>query len=245
MIRATRVAIVTGASGGIGGKVIRRLAADGFATVLGYAGNKEVADQTVDDIQAVGAPVRAVRANVTVNSEVARLFDQALDAFGRIDAVVHCAGITPLSLISKGDLECFDRVIAVNLRGAFIVLSQAAEHVANGGRIIAFSSSVLGLSPPTYGPYIASKAGVEGLVRVLARELRGRSISVNTVAPGPVPTDAYFQGVPEVQIESLRRQPPLERLGRPEDIASMVSFLCSADGAWVNGQLLRVNGGLT
>jgi len=147
---------------------------------------------------------------------------------------VHCAGITPLSLISKGDLECFDRVIAVNLRGAFIVLSQAAEHVANGGRIIAFSSSVLGLSPPTYGPYIASKAGVEGLVRVLARELRGRSISVNTVAPGPIATD-----------ESLRRQPPLERLGRPEDIASMVSFLCSADGAWVNGQLLRVNGGLT
>jgi len=234
VIRATRVAIVTGASGGIGGKVIRRLAADGFATVLGYAGNKEVADQTVADIQAVGTPVRAVRANVTVNSEVARLFDQALDAFGRIDAVVHCAGITPLSLISKGDLECFDRVIAVNLRGAFIVLSQAAEHVANGGRIIAFSSSVLGLSLPTYGPYIASKAGVEGLVRVLARELRGRSISVNTVAPGPVSTD-----------ESFRRQPPLERLGRPEDIASMVSFLCSADGAWVNGQLLRVNGGLT
>jgi 3-oxoacyl-[acyl-carrier protein] reductase len=225
--------------------VVRRLAADGFATVLGYAGSKDRADQTVADIQAVGTPVRAIRANVSVSSEVARLFDQALDAFGRIDAVVHCAGITPLSLISKGDLECFDRAIAVNLRGTFIVLSQAAEHVADGGRIVAFSSSVLGLSLPTFGPYIASKAGVEGMVRVLAKELRGRSISVNTVAPGPVPTDGYFQAKAEAQIESLRKQSPLERLGRPEDIASMVSFLCSADGAWVNGQLLRVDGGLT
>jgi 3-oxoacyl-[acyl-carrier protein] reductase len=149
----------------------------------------------------------------------------------------------PLSTIVEGDLELFDKVIATNLRGTFVVLGQAARQVSSGGRIIAFSSSVIAKAFPTYGPYIASKAGVEGLVRVLANELRGRDITVNAVAPGPVATELFLTDKTDAQIEQLRKQPPLERLGQPEDISNMVSFLVGPDGGWVNGQVLRVNGG--
>ena len=149
----------------------------------------------------------------------------------------------PLSPIAKGDVESFDKVIATNLRGTFLVLSQAAQHISSGGRIIAFSTSVIARSFPTYGPYIASKAGVEGLVHVLANELRGRNVTVNAVAPGPIPTELFLKGKTEAQIEEFRKLPPLERLGRPEDVASVVSFLAGPDGAWINSQVLRANGG--
>ena len=157
--------------------------------------------------------------------------------------VVNNAGIMPLSPIAKGDVASFDRVMATNLRGAFLVLGQAARHISEGGRIIAFSSSVLAKAFPTYGPYIASKAGVEGLVHVLANELRGRNVTVNAVAPGPVATELFLNDKTEAQIGQLSKLPPLERLGRPEDIANVVSFLAGPDGGWVNGQVLRVNGG--
>jgi 3-oxoacyl-[acyl-carrier protein] reductase len=149
----------------------------------------------------------------------------------------------PLSPIAKGDVETFDKVIATNLRGTFLVLSQAAQHVAEGGRIIAFSSSVLAKNFPSYGPYIASKAGVEGLVHVLANELRGHKITVNAVAPGPVATELFLGDKTEEQIAQLSKLAPLERLGEPSDIASVVSFLAGPDGAWVNSQVLRANGG--
>src|SRR2546427_2244395 len=149
----------------------------------------------------------------------------------------------PLLPISGGDVETFDKVITTNLRGTFLVLAQAAKHVPDGGRIIAFSSSVIAVSFPTYGPYIASKAGVEGLVHVLANELRGRNITVNAVAPGPVGTELFLKGKSEEQIAELAKMPPLERLGKPEDIANVVSFLAGTDGSWINGQVLRTNGG--
>jgi 3-oxoacyl-[acyl-carrier protein] reductase len=149
----------------------------------------------------------------------------------------------PLSAIAIGDLEVFDRVIATNLRGTFVVLGRASRQVSPGGRIIVFSSSVIAMAFPTYGAYIASKAGVEGLVRVLANEQRGREITVNAVAPGPVGTELFLAGKTEAQIEQLRKLSPLERLGQPEDVANVVSFLASPDGGWVNGQILRVNGG--
>jgi len=238
-------AIVTGASRGIGRAVATRLARDGFAVAVNYAGNAIKAKEVVAEIKAATAGVQAIAAQADVASaaDVERLFREAVDAFGRIDVIVNCAGIMPLSPIAGGDLELFDKVIATNLRGTFVVLAQAARQISPGGRIIAFSSSVIAKAFPTYGPYIASKAGVEGLVRVLANELRGRNITVNAVAPGPVATELFLTGKAEAQIEELRKLPPLERLGQPEDIARIVSFLAGPDGGWVNGQVLRANGG--
>jgi 3-oxoacyl-[acyl-carrier protein] reductase len=184
-----------------------------------------------------------VQADVANAADVDRLFKEASDTFGGITVVVNCAGIMPLSPIARGDLDLFDKVIATNLRGTFVVLGQASRQVSSDGRIIAFSSSVIAMAFPTYGPYIASKAGVEGLVRVLANELRGRNITVNAVAPGPVATELFLTGKAEARIEELRKLSPLERLGQPEDIANVVSFLAGPDGGWVNGQVLHANGG--
>lgn len=239
----TGTAIVTGASGGIGRAVAGRLARDGYAVVAGYAGSSSKAEETVAEILAAGGRAAAVQADVAVSADVERLFSTAIDTFGPIHVVVNCAGIMPLGPIEGGDAEVFDRVIATNLRGTFLVLAQAARHVGPGGRIVAVSSSVIAKAFPGYGPYIASKAGVEGLVRVLANELRGRNITVNAVAPGPVATDLFLAGKTDAQVEQLRKVAPLERLGQPDDIAGVVSFLAGADGAWVNAQVLRANGG--
>lgn len=239
----SRVALVTGASGGLGRAVALRLARDGFRVVLNYAGNADKAETVGAEIKAAGGEAFTVRADVADATAVAQLFQDARGAFGRVDVVVNSAGIMPMGPVVESSLEAFDRVIATNLRGAFIVMTQAAKHVAKGGRIIMFSSSVVAKSLPGYGPYIASKAGVEGLVHVLANELRGREITVNAVAPGPVPTELFLKGKTEAQIEEFRKLPPLERFGRPEDIADAVSFLAGPEGGWVNGQVLRSNGG--
>jgi 3-oxoacyl-[acyl-carrier protein] reductase len=236
-------AIVTGASGGIGGAVAKRLAKDGFAVTVNYAGNAAPAQSVVEEIEAAGGQGIAVQADVANAADVERLFKESMDAFGEPDVVVHCAGIMPLFQISGGDVTTFDKVLATNLRGAFLVFSHAAQHVSDGGRIIAFSSSVLGKSFPGYGAYIASKAGVEGLVHVLANELRGRNISVNAVAPGPVGTDLFLHGKSAEQIDKFKTMSPLEGLGMPEDIANLVSFLAGSEGGWINSQILRANGG--
>jgi 3-oxoacyl-[acyl-carrier protein] reductase len=230
----TKSAIVTGASGGIGRVVAKRLASDGFAVAVHYAGNPAKAEAVVTEIKGAGGKAIAVQADVAKPADVQTLFKQTLDAFGTIDVVVHTAGIMPLLPISGGDVKTFDKVIATNLRGTFLVFAQAAQHVADGGRIIAFSSSVIAKAFPTYGPYIASKAGVEGLVRVLANELRGRNITVNAVAPGQVRTDLFLKGKSDERIDELRKMNPLERLGLPEDMANVVSFLAGPDGGWIN-----------
>ncbi len=238
-----KTAIVTGASRGIGRSIAKRLATDGFSVVVNYAGNAKAAEEAVNEIRSAGGNAVAVPADISQANDVGELFEKAAQAFGPIQVVVNNAGIMPLSPIAKSDVETFDKVIAINLRGAFLVLAQAAQHVVEGGRIIALSSSVVAKSFPSYGPYIASKAGVEGLIHVLANELRGRNVTVNAVAPGPIPTELFLKGKTETQIDECRKLPPLERLGRPEDIASVVSFLAGPDGAWVNNQVLRVNGG--
>ena len=240
---ATKSAIVTGASGGIGGSVARRLAKDGFAVVVHYAGRPAPAQAVVADLKAAGGQGIAVQGDVADAADVARLFKESMEAFGRPDVVVHCAGIMPLFPIASGDVAAFDKVIATNLRGTFLILAQAAQHVPDGGRIIAFSSSVLAKSFPTYGAYIASKAGVEGLVHVLANELRGRNITVNVVAPGQVRTDLFLKGKSDEMIEQLKKMNPLERLGLPEDMANVVSFLAGPEGGWINSQVVRPNGG--
>jgi len=238
-----KTAIVTGASRGIGRAVAMRLAHDGFAVVVNYASNADQADAVVAAIKSTGGRAISLKADVSNTADVERLFEETLKAFGSIDVVVNNSGIMPLSPIGKEDLEVFDKVISTNLRGTFVVLAQAAQHVASGGRIIAFSSSVLAKSFPAYGPYIASKAGVEGLVHVLANELRGRNITVNAVAPGPIGTELFLNGKTEEQIDEFSRMAPLERLGQPDDIANVVSFLAGPDGGWVNSQVVRANGG--
>ena len=238
-----KTAIVTGASGGIGSAVARRLASDGFTVVACYSGDASRANEVVTSIEATGGQALPLAVDVSSPEQVSAVFETTSKNFGQIDVVVHCAGIMPLSPIAKGDIETFDKIININLKGTFLVLSQAAQRVRENGRIIAFSSSVLAKSFPGYGPYIASKAGVEGLVHVLANELRGHKISVNAVAPGPVGTELFLQGKSKAQIDELSKAAPLERLGEPNDIANVVSFLSGPDGAWINGQVLRSNGG--
>jgi len=238
-----KVAIITGASRGIGKAVAERLAKDGFAVVVNYASSVPEAEEVVSNIRAEGGEAIAIKADVSDAGQVEQLFAQTLEKFGSVDVVVQNSGIMPLSPIGKGDAPTFDKVISVNLRGTFLVLAQAAQHISAGGRIIAFSSSVLTKSFPTYGPYIASKAGVEGLVHVLANELRGRNVTVNAVAPGPIATDLFLKDKSAQQIAEFTKMNPLERMGQPADIANVVSFLAGSDGGWINSQVLLANGG--
>ncbi|WP_462382784.1 SDR family oxidoreductase [Pseudomonas sp. Marseille-QA0892] len=240
----TKVALVTGASRGIGRAIAQRLARDGFAIALNYAGNHEAARQAVDEIEAAGGKATAIQADVANAEEVGRLFDQTTRLYGQLDVVVHNAGIMATGPIAEESVDMFDRTIATNLRGAFLVLGKAASGIQGGGRIIALSSSVLGKSFPGYGPYIASKAGVEGLVRVLANELKGRNITVNAVAPGPTETELFLDGKSDELVIQFANMAPLQRLGQPTEIASVVAFLAGPDGGWVNGQVLRANGGM-
>ncbi|TYL43842.1 SDR family oxidoreductase [Dickeya sp. ws52] len=237
------VAIVTGASRGIGRAIALKLAQQGWRVVVNFARQRQQADEVVSRIHELGGCALAIQAQVEEPEQVAALFLQTKAQFGRIDAVINSAGVMANTPIADGDLAQFDRLIATNLRGAFIVLGEAARQVETGGRIIALSTSVIARSLPSYGPYIASKAGVEGLVRVLANELSGREITVNAVAPGPVATELFFNGKTDAQVAAITAMTPLERLGEPEDIANVVAFLVGPEGGWINGQVVRSNGG--
>jgi 3-oxoacyl-[acyl-carrier protein] reductase len=239
-----RAAIVTGGSRGIGRAIAERLAGDGFAVAVNYAGNRAKAEETIAAIKAAGGKSVAIAGDVSEEADVARIYEGTKEAFGRVDVVVNNAGIMSLSSIAEGKVGEFDRIVAINLRGMYLMMWQAAKHLDQGGRFIAISTSVIGRNLPTYGAYIASKSGVEGLVRVFANELRGRNITVNAIAPGPVATELFLDGKSEELIAQFAKGAPLERLGEPVDIAKAVSFLAGPDGAWVNGQILRVNGGL-
>ena len=242
-IQAPKSALVTGASRGIGQAIARRLAADGFAVVVNYAGSEAAAHETVEAIRAAGGTAVAVRADVSRADDVRELFAATRREFGRIDVVVCNGGIMRTAPIAGMPPDDFDRMLAVNLRGTFLAMSEAARHLERDGRFIALSSSVIAKHSPGYGPYIASKAGVEGLVQVFAQEMRGRAVCVNAVAPGPVATDLFLRGKSDELIAQIVKQAPLERIGEPSDIADAVSFLAGPGGGWVNGQVLRVNGG--
>uniref|UniRef100_A0AAU3I135 SDR family oxidoreductase n=1 Tax=Streptomyces sp. NBC_01393 TaxID=2903851 RepID=A0AAU3I135_9ACTN len=239
-----RVAIVTGGSRGIGRESAERLAREGYAVVVNYAGNAAEADKAVAAIGEAGGQAVAFRADVAEEAEVAALFDTAEKTFGGVDVVVHAAGVMTLAPLVDLDLDALDRMHRTNIRGTFVVDQQAARRLRAGGAIINFSSSVLALAIPGYTAYAATKGAVEAMTLILAREMRGRDITVNAVAPGPTATALFLDGKDEETIARMAAQPPLERLGTPEDIASVVAFLAGLGGRWVNGQVLRANGGI-
>jgi 3-oxoacyl-[acyl-carrier protein] reductase len=242
--QAKRVAIVTGASGGIGAAVAERLAKDGFTVVVNYVGNAPSAEAVVARIEAANGRAVTAQADISNVGAVARMFDSAETAFGGVDVLINNAGIMNLAAIKDSTDDLFDRHIDVNLKGTFNTLREAARRLRDGGRIVNFSSSVTGLLQPTYGVYAATKAAVEAMTSILAKELRGRNITVNAIAPGPTATKLFLGGKPQEVIDRLSKMAPLERLGQPEDIADAVAFLVGPDGAWINGQTLRANGGI-
>jgi 3-oxoacyl-[acyl-carrier protein] reductase len=240
------VAIVTGASRGIGAAIAQRLAKAGHAIVVNYAGNADEAAKVVDAITAAGGQATAIQADVSDASAVRRLFDETERLYGRIDVLVNNAGIMPPALPALADTDdkTFDGLFSVNVKGSFNTMREAAVRLRTGGRIVNFSSSVIGLALPGYAVYAATKAAIETMTNILAKELRGKGITVNAVAPGPTATALFLDGKSPEAIARLAKAAPLERLGTPEDIASVVAFLAGPHGAWVNAQTLRANGGI-
>ncbi|MFC0110956.1 SDR family oxidoreductase [Kibdelosporangium aridum] len=239
----TRVAIVTGATGGIGREVAERLAKDGLTVLVHYAGNKVRADEVVETITKAGGTASAFQADVADETQIEALFDEVERLYGGVDVVVNTAGIMLLAPLTELKLEDLDRMHRTNIRGTFVVSQQAARRVREGGAIINFSSTVTKLAVPTYTAYAASKGAVDAMTLTLAKEMRGRNVTVNAVAPGPTATPLYFEGKPQAVIEAASKAAPLERLGQPDDIAEVISFL-AGPARWINGQVIYTNGGV-
>ena len=245
-LSSQKIAIVTGASRGIGRAIAKRLSLDGFAVVVNYAHNREKAEAVVREIHGEGGDAIAVQGDVSKAQDVESLFDRAEKTYGGVDVLINNAGIqTPKPInIADTDDELYNKIFNINTRGTFLMLRQAALRLRNSGHIVNFSTSAIGLAMPGYAIYSGAKIAVEIFTNIMAKELRGRNITVNAIAPGPTATDLFYQGKSEELIEKFARQAPLERLGQPDDIASAVAFLVSPEGSWVNGQILRVNGGI-
>ncbi|CAA2107945.1 SDR family oxidoreductase [Variovorax paradoxus] len=240
----SQVAIVTGASRGIGAAVAQRLAKDGFAVAVNYAASPAQADALVAELKAGGARALAVKADVSKAGEVRAMFDAVEAQLGKVDVLVNNAGVLKTVPLAEHTDALYDQTFDINVRGTFNTLREAARRLNEGGRIVNFSSTTLALNMPGYAIYNATKAAVEAFTHVFAKELRGRNITVNAVAPGPIATSLFLDGKTEEQVQTFAKMPPLQRLGQPEDIASVVSFLASPDSGWVNGQVLRANGGI-
>lgn len=239
-----KAAIITGASGGIGHACAITLAAQGFAVAVNYAASADAAAKVVDEIERAGGTARAMQADVTSASAVERLFGETESAFGGIDVVVASAGVMTASSLAEVSDEEFERVTAINLRGTFNVFREAARRLRDGGRLIGLSSTTLALNAPGYGLYNATKGAVEGMVRVVAKELGERGITVNAVAPGPIETRLFLDGKSDAEIQRMASMAPMKRLGQADDIAHLVGFLASPEAAWINGQVMRANGGI-
>lgn len=239
----TRVAIVAGGSGGIGRAVAERLAADGMSVMVHYEGNARRADEVVKAITAAGGTAATGHADIADPDQVEQLFAGTEEHFGGVDVVVNTAGIMLLSPLSELRLGDFDEMHRTNVRGTFVISQQAARRLRSGGALINFSSSVVKLALEDYTAYAATKGAVDAMTLILAKELRGRDITVNAVAPGPTATPLFLDGKPQAAVDKLASMPPLERLGRPEDIAETIAFL-AGPARWVNGQIIYTNGGV-
>jgi len=242
--KTSRIAIVTGASRGIGAAVAERLASDGLTVIVNYSGDVKSAEALTAKIERGGGRALPVKADVSNPKAVREMFDKAAATFGGIDVLINNAGIMKLATIVDSDDALFDQQIAINLKGSFNTMREAAKRLRNGGRIVNFSTSVVGTKLEAYGVYAATKSAVETMTAILSKELRGRNITVNAVAPGPVATELFLTGKSQELIDRLARMNPMERLGTPQDIASTVAFLVGPDGGWINGQVLRANGGM-
>ncbi len=244
MMAEQKIALVTGGSRGIGAAISKQLARDGFTVIVNYAGNAEAADNVVQEIESAGGKAQAIQTDIADAQAVRQLFDTLETQWGRIDVLVNNAGIMKLAPLAQMEENAVDAQIDINLKGSINTMREAANRLSDGGRIINLSTSVVGLKLETYSIYAATKAAVETLTAILAKELRGRSITVNAVAPGPTATDLFLEGKSDELVERMAKMPPLERLGQPDDIASVVAFLASPEGGWINGQTLRANGGI-
>jgi 3-oxoacyl-[acyl-carrier protein] reductase len=238
-----KVAIVTGASRGIGTHIAKALARAGAKVVVNYASSQASADQVVAEIRASGGESIAVRADVSKTSEVKALFDATIAKFGKVDLLINNAGIAIYKTLKDTTDDDFDRIFDINVRGVFLTLREAATRLENGGRIVNLSSSVTRLMMPAYGSYSATKAAVEQMTRVFAKEVGQRGITVNSLSPGPTNTELFIAGKTEETIKRLAAMAALGRIGEPEDIARVVLFLVSNEAAWVTAQNLGVNGG--
>ncbi|WP_339771611.1 SDR family oxidoreductase [uncultured Paraglaciecola sp.] len=239
-----KVALVTGGSRGIGAAIVRRLSADGFAVAINYAKNAEPAKALVAELKKANRQAVAVQCNVAITDDVNDMFNTVESELGPINVLINNAGIMINAPVAQSEEGHFDEQIAVNLKGTFNTLKQAANRMPHGGRIVNLSTSVVGLKLENYGIYAATKAAIETLSAILSKELRGKEITVNTVAPGPTATDLFLNGKSQDIIDRLAKMSPLERLATPDDIARAVAFLVGPDGAWINGQVLRANGGI-
>ncbi|MCQ8849330.1 SDR family oxidoreductase [Alteromonas stellipolaris] len=243
-MKNVRVALVTGGAKGIGASIVETLAASNFAVVVNYASSSDAANELVEQIKSKGGQAIAVKADVSKNTQALSLFEAALQEFGKVDVLVNNAGVMALSPLADTSDENFNKQFDVNMKGVFNMLRLASTQLHEGGSIINLSTSVVGLKLERYGVYAATKSAVETMSAILSKELRGKNISVNCVAPGPTETDLFTEGKSQEFIDKLANMSPMERLGQPEDIANVVAFLASDEGHWVNGQVLRANGGI-
>ena len=239
-----KVALVTGASRGIGRAIAERLGQAGASVVVNYSSSAGEAQKVVAEIEAKGGKAFAIRADVSRVPEIVKLFDQAIAHFGKLDILVNNAGIAFIKTVGDTTEEDFDHIFAINVKGTFFACQQAATRLANGGRIINLSTSITARLLPAYGAYAATKGAVEQLTRSLSKELGARGITVNAVSPGPTETELFLDGKTPEQIDFFSKQSAFGRLGKPQDIADIVAFLASEESRWISGQNIRANGAL-